>query len=362
MSPVATPLVVGTEHLGNALARIAHLSPKNHAIEVLGHTLVEWTDDGLRLTTTDLDSRASVFVACEGGEGAVCVPTDVLYGLLTKAPKGDARIEIDGAVMRLRAGGSYELRGIVASDFPTWAEVGGDEWTIPAEALKDALSFVGWCAYKDVSQPILHGVYLDRVNGAVVATNRHILAAVGTPAIGEGAACPLLAGESVKQIERFLADGEVRVVATERALTIHDDDASFSTRLTDGTYPNWLQIVPHEPFAFVAQIDRAELAAAVGRASLYVGTDLNADMRLTWTDGVLRVQSTENDKGGSDDPVAGEAEGDFGIRFNTRYVATVLSKLTGETVRFRAQAPERATLWDGDQADRYYLVMPKRDF
>jgi DNA polymerase-3 subunit beta len=357
---VASEVTLSVSALKAALGRVSHLARPGTPIEILRRTLVRHGSGGLAVMATDLDTWAEATVECEDGDAVAVVDASVLSGLVSKASTEEARLVFEDEGLTLHAGGRYRMQGMDPGEYPEHRRVEGEDWTLPAGALRHALGFVAWCQEAKGERPLFHATRLDIERGRVLATNGHTLALIGVAEAGAPGAGATITPSASAQLTRWLTDGEVSIAVDADRLTARNGGGVLTTRLVHGSYPDYTKVVPKE-HSFDAEVNRAALIAACDRAALYVGRELNSKVRLTWEDGTLTVRSAQDERGESADEVPGVAGGDFAILFNVRYLQQALARLGGEKVRMQGTAPERATVWSGEDAESFYLLMPQRE-
>jgi DNA polymerase-3 subunit beta len=148
-------------------------------------------------------------------------------------------------------------------------------------------------------------------------------------------------------------------------LVVHSGETEFYSRLIDGTFPDFRQIVPRE-FATTLEVGRDEFLAAVRRAGFFA-RDNNDVVRLTATadpdelaPGVLQVSATAAERGSSQSQVAAAINGPEGeIAFNSRYLTDVLSILRSGRVMIGMNGPNQAGVVRPLESEHYtYVIMP----
>jgi DNA polymerase-3 subunit beta len=155
----------------------------------------------------------------------------------------------------------------------------------------------------------------------------------------------------------------VEIARSENHLGFRSEGTQVYTRLIEGPYPNYEQVIPRENDKF-ATVDKAAMASALRRMSI-VASDQTHRIRLSFGGGTLKFSVQTPDLGEAQDEMAVTYEGDaLEIGFNAAYLLEVLKYMPTDEVRFTFKAPERATTaepvgWD-DTAAYLCLVMPLR--
>ena len=228
---------------------------------------------------------------------------------------------------------------------------------------------MAFAASTEESRPILNGVLweLRPERMRMVATNGHRLARmdVPTPPAGSAAQADLIVPpKALEQIRRlFGADEEVEIARSENHLGFRSATTQIFTRLIEGPYPNYEQVIPRENDK-AATADKAALAAALRRMSI-VASDQTHRIRMAFANGSCKLSVQTPDLGEAQEELTVSYEGDpLEIGFNASYLLEILKYMPTDEVRMTFKAPERAATcepvgWD-DPASYLTLVMPLR--
>jgi DNA polymerase-3 subunit beta len=199
----------------------------------------------------------------------------------------------------------------------------------------------------------------------MVATNGHRLSRMDVPASGGKESADLIVPpKALEQIRRlFGAADMIEIARSENHLGFRSGDTRVFTRLIEGPYPNYEQVIPRENDK-AATIDKEALASALRRVGV-VASDQTHRVRLAFGSGVLRFAVSTPDLGEAQDEIAITYEGDtLEIGFNANYLLEILKYMPTDEVRFTMKAPERAATVEpagwSDPASYMCLVMPLR--
>jgi DNA polymerase-3 subunit beta len=227
---------------------------------------------------------------------------------------------------------------------------------------------VAFAASTEESRPILNGVLwelrADRMR--MVATNGHRLARMDVPTSGQGGgqADLIIPPKALEQIRRlFGGDEEIEIGKSDNHLGFRSTTTQIYTRLIEGPYPNYEQVIPRENDKSLTA-DKAALAAALRRMSI-VASDQTHRIRMAFTNGACKMSVQTPDLGEAQEELAVAYEGDsLEIGFNAAYMLEILKFMPTDEVRMTFKAPERAATcepvgWD-DPASFMTLVMPLR--
>ena len=364
-------LTVARERLQEGLVAVAASVPAKTTLPVLANILVEATKDGLRLSGTDLDVAVSTVVPADvDAEGAVTLPARKLVEIVRELPSACVRITAAGEQrVQLECGrAKFKLLGIPKEEFPRFPAVKFDKgWRVTSGDLQKLINCVAFAASTEESRPILNGVLweLRPERMRMVATNGHRLARLDIPVSGGQESADLIVPpKALEQVRRlFGPSDEIEIARSENHLGFRSGQTLVFSRLIEGPYPNYEQVIPRENDK-IATVDRQSLAAALRRVGV-VASDQTHRVRLGFAAGTLRFSVNTPDLGEAHDEIAVTYDGDaLDIGFNASYLLEILKFMPTDEVRVTFKAPERAATvepvgWD-DTASYLCLVMPLR--
>jgi DNA polymerase III subunit beta len=364
-------LVVSREAFLDRLGIVARGVSTRSAIQTLSGVLLS-VEDGkpeLRATDTELGIRAG-FDATVERDGSVVIPGRLLLDVARSLPAGSVSLEYRAAEqdVEVKAGGStFHLRTLPLEDFPKLPERTGDvAISVPAAAFVETVDRVARSASRDETRPHLTGVLVTASGTTLrmVATDSYRLSVKETPL--EQA----LAGEfevnvparTLQELSRIAATAgadEITVTALDNQVVFTVGDVVLSSRLVDGRFPNYQQLLP-EAYEHELRIDRGELLEVVRRVSLLA--QKNAPLRLAFTEGQLEVSAQTPDIGEASEslpvPFAGEP---LAIGFNPEFFRDGLESAETDELVLKLISPLRPGLiQSGDDGGFIYLVMPIR--
>ncbi len=358
------------EKLHEGLGAVAASIPSKTTLPVLSNILVEATKDGLRLSGTDLDIAVSTIISAQvDQEGATTLPARKLVEIVRELPSAAIRFTASGEQrVQIECGRSrFKLLGLSRDEFPAFPAVKFEgAWKVAANDLQKLIGHVAFAASTEESRPILNGVLWelrsDRMR--MVATNGHRLARMDVPLKGSGQADLIVPPKALDQIRRlYKPEEEIEIARSDNHLGFRSAGTQVYTRLIEGPYPNYEQVIPKENDKIMTA-DKAALAAALRRMSI-VASDQTHRIRMAFANGTCKLSVTTPDLGEAQEEMTVAYEGDpLEIGFNAAYVLEVLKYMPTDEVRMSFKAPERAATcepvgWD-DPASYLSLVMPLR--
>ena len=365
-------LTISREKLQEGLSAVAASIPGKTTLPVLANILVETTDRGIKLSGTDLDIAVSTEVAADvETPGAVTIPAKKLSEIARELPPAPVRIAAVGEQrITLECGRSkFKLLGLPRDEFPTFPAVKFDEsWRIKSGDLQKLIAHTSFAVSTEESRPILNGVLWelrsDRMS--MVATNGHRLAKMNVPVTSDTAPSNdlIVPPKALEQVRRlFPAEEELEIGRGENHIGFRSPFTAVYTRLIEGPYPNYEQVIPKDNDR-VAIVDKTALISALKRMSV-VASDQTHRIRLSFNAGMLKFSVQTPDLGEAQDELPIRFTGDqLDIGFNASYLLEILRYMPTDDIRITLKAPERAATLEpegwNDSASYLCLVMPLR--
>jgi DNA polymerase-3 subunit beta len=263
----------------------------------------------------------------------------------------------------------FKILGLPRDEFPTFPLVRFNEsWRIRSGDIQKLIGHTSFAVSTEESRPILNGVLweLKPDSMRMVATNGHRLAKMEMPIKSSGAPATdlIVPPKALEQIRRlFPADEELEIARGDNHLGFRSPFTAVYTRLIEGPYPNYDQVIPKDNDR-IAIADKVALTSALKRMSV-IASDQTHRIRLSFNAGMLRFSVQTPDLGEATDELAVRFTGDqLDIGFNASYLLEILRYIPTEEVKLTFKAPERAATvepegWN-DAASYLCLVMPLR--
>ena len=338
------------------------------ALPVLSGILLQARDGRLELYSTDMELsiKASIATTIET-EGEAVVPARLFTDVVKNMAADEVRVEAaDGMVKILAGKATFNLNSWVAGDFPTHLVVRHERRLLGGYRAdhRDAREG-GRAASRDETRPILTGVLVTIGAGKLkmVATDSYRLSVKETPLEGGPpdeiqAIVPVKALTEVQRLGAALGDGELRLLITENQALFAVGDVWIATRLIDGQFPNYRQLLP-ESFDHAVALDRVELLSVTRRVSLLA--QKNAPLRLQFTEGKLTIRAVTQDVGQAEEELDAPFSGEpFEIGFNPLFLIDGLEGVAGDAATLKFINPLRPGLVTGADESFVYLIMPIR--
>jgi DNA polymerase-3 subunit beta len=272
---------------------------------VLANLLVETTERGLRLSGTDLDIAVSTEVPADvETQGAITIPAKKLQEIARELPPAPVKMAAAGEQrVTLECGRSrFKLLGLPKDEFPAFPAVKfEDSWRVKSGDLQKLIAHTSFAVSTEESRPILNGVLweLRPERMRMVATNGHRLARMELPAPAGGGTQTgdlIIPPKALDQIRKlFPAEEELEIGRGDNHLGFRSPFTAVYTRLIEGPYPNYEQVIPKDNEK-VATADKNALTQALRRMSV-IASDQTHRIRLSFNAGMLKFSVQTPDLG-----------------------------------------------------------------
>ena len=363
---------ISREKLQEGLAAVAATVPAKTTLPVLANILIETTEKGIKLSGTDLDIAVSTEVSADvDAQGAITIPAKKLSEIARELPPSPVKMASSGEQrVTLDCGRShFKILGLPKDEFPSFPAVKFKEsWRVRAGELRKLIDHTMFAVSTEESRPILNGVLweLRAELMRMVATNGHRLAKMEVPIAAASAPSSdlIVPPKALDQIRRlFPEDEELEIARGDNHLGFRSPFTSVFTRLIEGPYPNYQQVIPKDNDKH-AIADKMALTSALKRMSV-IASDQTHRIRLSFNQALLRFSVQTPDLGEATDEIPVRYNGDpLDIGFNANYLLEILRFIPTDEVKITMKAPERAATLEpegwSDPASYLTLVMPLR--
>ncbi|MEX0837428.1 MAG: DNA polymerase III subunit beta, partial [Gemmatimonadota bacterium] len=242
------------QNLHNGLAAVSASIPSKTTLPVLSNILFEADGDGVWMSGTDLDVAVRVRVPADVKEpGTLTAPGKKLQEITRELPDQAVDVSTRGDQIELRCGRShFKLNGLPAEEFPKLAEVDfSTGLTVTGKDLNRLIHHTSFAVSTEESRPILNGVLWELRAGEMrmIATNGHRLArmSVTVEDTGTTSADFIVPPAALQQVQRLFKDDDaLNVARSGNHLGFKSERTEVYTRLIEGSYPNYEQVIPKD--------------------------------------------------------------------------------------------------------------------
>jgi DNA polymerase-3 subunit beta len=367
------------QDLSRGLTAVSHAVSSRSTLPILSNILLATDQGRLKLAATNLEIGINCWVDAQiHEEGTTTVPAKLLTDLVSSLPQAAVDISVaeDTNLLTIKSLGSIaNIKGMDASEFPLIPSAEGGEPPVLLDAvlLKEMIAEVAFAAADDDSRPVFTGVQVQ-VNEEKItfaAADAFRLAVRVAPLSGDDhpRGDILVPARTLTELARILpAEGPVEMIVTPNRSQVlfHTPQLDLVSRLIDGTFPNFRQIIPKE-HATRAVVETKLFAEAVKRAALFARDSsnitrvkINPGENDGLEPGALTVEATAEDLGDNTSTVNAAVDGpELQIIFNVKYLADVLAVIGTPEVALEANgATKPGVIKPVGASDYTYVIMP----
>jgi len=362
-------LTCSKEQLQKSVQLAEKHTNKQSSIPTLSGVLLETGKNILLIRSTDLYSGFETKITAQiKKDGYVVVPARPIVSLLSSL--NDETIELEsrsGSIHIATKNTATTVKTFDPEDFPKLPKIkSGHKVSFKTGDLLANLKGVYFAASDSDVKPEIASVFFKGGSESGVktaATDSFRLAEKSFKSPLPNTASFLFPARSVadfvKIIEGF--DGEVEFSFDSQHLLVSHPLFSYFTRLIDGNFPDYEQIIPGS-FSTEASLDKKSLAESLKLAGVFSGRLREVKMRAYPDDNLLEISTSDSELGEHSSRLPAQITGEsIEISFNQRYLLEGLEPVSSSGVILRFSGPNKPLLIQSPEDVSYvYLVMPMK--
>lgn len=355
----------------NALQTVQRGTASQSTLPILTGIKIEADQkDRVLLCSTDLE--ISMMVNCEASvekKGSTVVTGRLVVDILKYLPDGtvELKLENEGKQLHLSSGkASFKVQTMAVEDFPVFPETQGDAGiSIECKKLQEIIKQTSKAISRDETRPVLTGalIKVEKNSLLVVATDSYRLA-YKAEKISNSKKLKmevLVPYKAVEEIAKLISSAEEALLSTDNnLLKVETPGGTMITRLIEGQFPNYDQLIPKEAKMEVL-VKKEEFIGAVNQASLMA--QKNMSIKIQVTEGELKISAATAGIGEAHTSVKAKTSGELvdEMAFNAQYLVDGINSAPGEDVLIQFNGLINPGLIKSTVDENYmYLVMPIR--
>ena len=365
------------ENLARGLQIAGRAVSTRGSLPILGNVLLRTEGGKIKLTATNLEVGINVWVPAKiEDEGAITIPAKLFTDFVNSLPPGQAELSLNvrTKTVHLRSG-QYEanFKGMDAEEFPI-IPVAPDKPTtrLTKSGLRRMITEVAFVATTDDSRPVLTGVLTtfdgDRVTMAAADPYRLSVRTGTLLSKVDTKLDVIIPARSLMEVQRIIDDSDdpidVFVTPNGSQVIFHTEEADLVSRVIEGQFPNYRQVIPTGTAATTITAQRDDLLQATRLAALFARD--SANMLRFQVDPTaqppLVISANAAEVGDNTAKVDATVNGqNTTIAFNSRFIADALGSLTAPEVKLELGGPLAPGVVKIVGDDSYlHVVMPLR--
>ncbi len=331
---------ISKEAFLDGLQKVQSVVSSRTTLPILSNVLIVARNGRIQFTTTDLDVGITGSVEAQiDKEGATTLPAKKLVSVVRELPTSEIEVSVDSKNhASIRSGPSFfKIIGLGEAEFPPLPNFqDAKQFRIPQAILRDGLRKTSYAISTDETRYVLNGIFASFRDGklTLVATDGRRLAMVDSdlefPASHETDV--IIPTKAVQELQRLLGDaGELTVSLTANQISFAIGDTLLVSKLIDGNYPNYRQVIPGDAIERVV-ISRESLLETTRRVSL-LSSDKSNSIKLVFNENQIEVTANTPDVGEAQETLDVIYQGKpMQIAFNPEFLQAPLRALETDDV------------------------------
>lgn len=356
--------------LNKGLSIVSRIVGTRTTLPVLSNIYLEAKDGQLKLSATDLEIGVTTSIGAKvDEEGSLTVPARLISDFISANSDESLDLESKATTLHLKSA-RYEanIKGIDSSEYPVLPDISKESLVdLVISDFTQAISEVIVACATDDTRPVLSGIYFkfEKDNLYLVATDSYRLAEkkISLPGLDSEKEF-IVPARTMQEVLRIAsaANGseKIGISATDNQVSFTFAGTQVISRLIEGAFPNYKQIIPSS-FKASADIDLKDFSSAIKMASLFARQGGN-NVKVKFAGSEVIITSVADQVGDNISRVAAGVSTDSDeITFNAKYIGDILQVLPDKKLVFEVNDKFSAGVIRPEKAkDFVYIIMPLR--
>ncbi len=369
-------IICTRDNLRKGIARCERSVGKNPTLPILGNILLETEKGLLKLSATNLEIGVISYVRAKvEKEGKITVPAHLLSSFVQNSKDDQLTLEQEKQVLKITSASfKSKIRTIPAEDFPLIPQIKeGENFQVQGSLFSEAIKKVAPSLATLETKLELTGVCLtinqDEVK--IAATDGYRLAEKTIKLLqkSDKEIVLIVPGKSMQEAERIFGENSepITIITSENQIAFQNEGVYFVSRLIEGQYPDYKQIIPTS-FKAEARINKEELLGSLRLAGIFSATQTK-DLKIALEEDKISLHATGGELGEHHASLPAETRGEkFEVTFNYQFLQDGLNSISEEEILFFLNGSDGPSLIQGIDkktekplVDFSYVVMPIRN-
>jgi len=356
--------------LSHGVQTVLNAVSTRNTLPILANILFEAEDNTLRLTTTDLEVSIKCQIPAEVlDSGSITIPAKRLSEIVRELPDSDITVSVnDNSLVTLVCEKSiFKINGLPKDDYPVLPKVKNEKgFNLAKRSLQDMIKKTIFSVSTDETRYVLNGVLFTVEDDVMrmVSTDGHRLALIRqklekSPTQKFNYIVP---AKALQELNKILDDeGEINIQLNENQIIFSNDEVVLMSRLIDGQFPNYNQVIPKQSDKTIT-CDTNLLLSATRRVSL-MASDKSSSVKYTISNNKLVITANTPEVGEAQEEMDIAYTGEnISVAFNAKYVLDVLKNIGTDACVIELTTSLNPGVFKPHNEEQNYLciVMPMR--
>ena len=342
-------------------------------VPILHNFLIETQENKLKLVRTDMEMATVHYIPAEiEEEGSMTVPMKEFSEIIKNLPdKKEINLYTgENNKFHIKSGKSkFWVMGTPKSEYPGIPEIEktGSVVLSPLE-LQNMIEKTSFCASTQETRYILNGLLWNNTaeQFEIVATDGGRLAVAGHEKLADSGEFKIIIPTKIlSEVVRFISlakpdkDTQIRVNVGSNQISFQMKETTFISRLIEGNFPNYKQVIPSKKNISV-EVFTKDLLASTRRAALCSG-EFGSTVKFHMEENKMTISSTSQNMEFTDELPIEFTQEAFDCAFNPQYIIDVLKNVGSEKVTFSfVNASQPVLIEPVNDVQLKYVIMPVR--
>lgn len=354
------------KYIKDAISLCEKISGKNLGLLVLNNVLISTENKSIVFMATDLEIGINVEVPAKVEKnGKVAVPGSVVSSFLSNLDDENITIEAQNNNLIITTPKSSTIiKGQPTDDFPNLPEIKtSHELTFPVSNLISGIKSVWYAGSYSGVKPEISSVFVSFTKNSITfaSTDSFRLAEKNVAFNSNMDGSLMIPLKSATEILRIFdgKDGNVKLSFNKNQLNIEMDNIKFVSRLIEGVFPDYQQIIPQK-FTSDVIIDKNIFITTLRTAGIFSKKLNDLDIFVSSKEKSITIKTSSGEVGDYVSNIPAAITGsDIKMKFNHKYVFDCLQYISSLRVLLRFSGEGKPLLITGTEENTFqYLVMP----
>ncbi len=369
------------DNFQKAISKVDRILAKNPSLPILANVLIKTDQNRLTIASTNLEISIKTFVKAKiHKEGGITIPVRVIHGFLNNIKDDiiEGEVNKDEFIVKTEKH-QIKIKGMSQDEYPIIPENPKENYIkINSGKLNENIANVLISVAHNNTRQELNGINLNFKKDKIIlaSTDGYRLSEVkidldkekineeyfifieNNPSI-------IIPSLTLSEIQKNLIEGEIEIMIKQGQLFIGDNSTKIISKLINGNYIDYQQILPKK-YSIEVKIDKNELLKAL-KISALVSRDNNGEIKInnSKNNKNLEIISSSNEAGENYSQVLADISGeDFKVLFNCNYLIDGLGVIKEDQVVIKLNQEKSPALLKGvnkkEKEDNKfsYIIMP----
>ena len=359
---------VAKDKMLEGLQQVQSVISTRTTLPILQNVLIQAKQGKLELSTTDLDVGITCHIEAQVDEpGSTTLPARRLLSIFRELPNNEVDLETDSKdFASIRSGQSFfKINGLSQEEFPPFPKLeNARQITIEQALLKDMFKKTSYAISHDETRYVLNGVLMsfkEKKLTMVATDGRRLALAESDLEFAKSQEIDIIIPtKTLNEIQRLLKEeGDITLVLTENKIRLEIGNTLLISKLVEGNYPNYRQVIPSETKERIT-LERETFLTTLRRVSLLT-SEKSSSVKLNFAKDNLNISANTPEVGEARETLAIKYRGkEISIAFNPEYLMDALKNLASDEIHMDFVDELSPGVMRIDSSTFLYVIMPMR--